>query len=67
MCIKNASVHETLKIIERMAGRKNISFIKNDEPAFIKAFKQKVGYKEGPTVDSKVNICCLIGTAFDYH
>ena len=38
-----------------MSGR-NVSFIKNDEPAFIKAFKQKTGYKEGPTVDTKVKM-----------
>jgi len=31
-----------------------IKYVKNEEPSFIKAFKQKVGYKEGPDVDSKV-------------
>lgn len=31
-----------------------ISYVKNEDPSFIKAFKQKTGYKEGPTVDSKV-------------
>lgn len=33
-----------------------ISYIQNDEPEFIKRFKQKVGYKEGPTVDTKVSV-----------
>nr|XP_022312356.1 uncharacterized protein KIAA1143 homolog [Crassostrea virginica] len=33
-----------------------ISYIQNDEPEFIKRFKQKVGYKEGPTVDTKREI-----------
>lgn len=31
-----------------------IAYVQNDEPDFIKKFKQKVGYKEGPTVDTKV-------------
>ncbi|XP_052229350.1 uncharacterized protein KIAA1143 homolog [Dreissena polymorpha] len=30
-----------------------ITYVKNEEPAFIKAFKQQTGYTEGPTVDSK--------------
>ncbi|WAR12269.1 K1143-like protein [Mya arenaria] len=30
-----------------------ISYVKNDDPAFIKAFKLKTGYKEGPTIDTK--------------
>ncbi|XP_048749419.1 uncharacterized protein KIAA1143 homolog isoform X2 [Ostrea edulis] len=30
-----------------------ISYVQNDEPDFIKKFKQRVGYKEGPTVDTK--------------
>lgn len=33
-----------------------IAYVQNDEPDFIKKFKQKVGYKEGPTVDTKVFI-----------
>ncbi|XP_062598697.1 uncharacterized protein KIAA1143 homolog [Saccostrea cucullata] len=30
-----------------------ISYVKDDEPDFIKKFKQRVGYKEGPTVNTK--------------
>ncbi|XP_061190718.1 uncharacterized protein KIAA1143 homolog [Saccostrea echinata] len=33
-----------------------ISYVKDDEPDFIKKFKQRVGYKEGPTVDTKREI-----------
>lgn len=33
-----------------------IAYVQNDEPDFIKKFKQKVGYKEGPTVDTKREI-----------
>jgi len=31
-----------------------VSYVKNEEPAFIKAFKQKAGYKEDPGIDAKV-------------
>lgn len=34
-----------------MAGK--ISYVKNEDPAFIKAFKQKAGYKEQPTLVAK--------------
>ena len=35
-------------------GKKNsVQCIKQDEPAFIRRFKQQVGYKEGPSVDDK--------------
>lgn len=35
-------------------GKKNsVQCIKTEEPAFIRRFKQQVGYKEGPTVDDK--------------
>jgi len=37
-----------------MSGKKGISYVQNDEPEFIKRFKQNVGYKEGPSVDTKV-------------
>lgn len=29
-------------------------FSKPEEPAFLKKIKEKIGYKEGPTVDTKV-------------
>ncbi|XP_077264525.1 uncharacterized protein KIAA1143 homolog [Temnothorax americanus] len=31
----------------------NISYIKPDEPKFLRELKEKIGYKEGPTVDTK--------------
>ncbi|KAL3859964.1 hypothetical protein ACJMK2_010142 [Sinanodonta woodiana] len=33
-------------------SKRNVTFTQ-DEPAFIKKFKEKVGYKEGPTTDTK--------------
>ncbi|XP_072754701.1 uncharacterized protein KIAA1143 homolog [Anoplolepis gracilipes] len=31
----------------------NISYIKPDEPKFLRELKEQIGYKEGPTVDTK--------------
>lgn len=31
-----------------------MSWVKPEEPSFLKKFKSDVGYKEGPTVDTKV-------------
>lgn len=31
-----------------------VSWVKPAEPSFLKKFKSDVGYKEGPTVDTKV-------------
>ena len=42
------------KIGAIMAGR-NVQYVKQDEPSFLKDFKQKVGYKEGPDINTKVN------------
>ena len=37
-------------------GKKNaVSFTKPPEPAFLRRIKEQMGYKEGPTVDTKVN------------
>lgn len=36
-----------------MSKRRNVQFVR-DEPSFIRQFKEKIGYKEGPTVDTKV-------------
>ena len=36
-----------------MSKKNSIQSIKREDPAFIRRFKQQVGYKEGPTVDSK--------------
>ena len=34
-------------------GKNKLEFIKQDTPKFLRDFKAKVGYKEGPTVDTK--------------
>uniref|UniRef100_T1HD91 DUF4604 domain-containing protein n=1 Tax=Rhodnius prolixus TaxID=13249 RepID=T1HD91_RHOPR len=34
-------------------SKKNVSYIKPQEPAFLARLKKQVGYKEGPTVDTK--------------
>jgi len=36
-----------------MNQKRNVSWIKPAEPSFLKKFKSDVGYKEGPTVDTK--------------
>ncbi|XP_063054790.1 uncharacterized protein KIAA1143 homolog [Engraulis encrasicolus] len=36
-----------------MNSKRNVSWIKPAEPSFLKKFKSDVGYKEGPTVDTK--------------
>lgn len=33
----------------------SVAFIKPDEPKFLRDLKIQAGYKEGPTVDTKVN------------
>lgn len=38
-----------------MNSKRNVSWIKPAEPSFLKKFKSDVGYKEGPTVDTKVS------------
>ncbi|XP_031828396.1 uncharacterized protein KIAA1143 isoform X2 [Nomia melanderi] len=34
----------------------NVSYIKPDEPKFLRELKEQVGYKEGPTIDTKREI-----------
>ncbi|KAJ8041615.1 hypothetical protein HOLleu_12485 [Holothuria leucospilota] len=34
-------------------GRQSIDYVKPKEPSFLAKFKREIGYKEGPTVDSK--------------
>ncbi|CAN2389653.1 Domain of unknown function (DUF4604), partial [Pristimantis euphronides] len=36
-----------------MSKRNQVSYVKPTEPSFLRKFKQDVGYKEGPTVDTK--------------
>lgn len=33
--------------------KRNVAFIKPEEPAFLKRIKDQIGYKEGPSVDTK--------------
>lgn len=35
-------------------SKRNITYVKPEEPSFLKKLKLQVGYKEGPTVDTKV-------------
>lgn len=35
-------------------SKRNIAYIKPQEPSFLRKIKEQVGYKEGPTVDTKV-------------
>jgi len=39
-----------------MAGKsgRNVTYTVQEEPAFIKRFKEKIGYKEDPGIDEKV-------------
>ncbi|XP_043575500.1 uncharacterized protein KIAA1143 homolog [Chiloscyllium plagiosum] len=36
-----------------MSKRSNVSYVKPAEPAFLRKFKEDVGYKSGPTVETK--------------
>ncbi|XP_068092422.1 uncharacterized protein KIAA1143 homolog [Hyperolius riggenbachi] len=36
-----------------MSKRNQVSYVKPSEPSFLTKFKKDVGYKEGPTVDTK--------------
>lgn len=38
-----------------MSKRNQVSYVRPAEPAFLSRFKRRVGYREGPTVDTKVN------------
>lgn len=37
----------------------NVSYIKPGEPKFLRELKEQIGYKEGPTVDTKVQFNTL--------
>ncbi|XP_062056687.1 uncharacterized protein KIAA1143 homolog isoform X1 [Lepus europaeus] len=36
-----------------MSKRNQVSYVKPAEPAFLSRFKQRIGYQEGPTVETK--------------
>lgn len=35
-------------------SKRNIAYIKPQDPSFLAKLKQEIGYKEGPNVDTKV-------------
>ena len=41
-----------------MSKKNAVAFVKPPEPAFLTAFKKKAGFKEGPSVDTKVGPIC---------
>lgn len=43
-----------------MSKKGNVSWVKPAEPSFLKKFKNDVGFKEGPTVETKVSVL-LVG------
>lgn len=49
------SLVENVVLNRKIMSRKkhNISYIKPDEPKFLRELKEQIGYKEGPTVDTK--------------
>lgn len=51
-----------------MSSKKaNICCVKPPEPSFLTEIKKKVGYKEGPTLEDKVNSEILfVQVPFDY-
>ncbi|EHH16449.1 hypothetical protein EGK_11732 [Macaca mulatta] len=36
-----------------MSKRKQVSYVRPAEPAFLARFKERVGYREGPTIETK--------------
>lgn len=38
-----------------MSKRNLVSYVRPAEPAFLSRFKERVGYQEGPTVETKVS------------
>lgn len=38
-----------------MSKKNSITYIKPEEPSFLKKLKAQIGYKEGPTVETKVS------------
>jgi len=41
---------------QTMSKKNAISYVKNEPPAFIQKFKEKIGYKEEPDVNAKVTL-----------
>lgn len=38
-----------------MSKRNQVSYVRPAEPAFLARFKERIGYEEGPTVETKVS------------
>lgn len=36
--------------------KRNVAFIKPEEPSFLKKIKEQIGYREGPSIQDKVGI-----------
>ncbi|KAG7235482.1 hypothetical protein INR49_002617, partial [Caranx melampygus] len=60
MTVLQFPVSVNLLVFLRFAMNKNkasgVSWVKPSEPSFLKKFKNDVGYKEGPTVDTKRHV-----------
>lgn len=69
-CLWNISAGLSFKGLLRELSNMNknkasgVSWVKPEEPSFLKKFKKDVGYKEGPTVDTKVRVLQLFVLAW---
>lgn len=55
--VKQARLHYQASFcLDAMSKKGNVSWVKPAEPSFLKKFKEDVGFKEGPTVDTKVSV-----------
>uniref|UniRef100_A0A182IQK2 DUF4604 domain-containing protein n=1 Tax=Anopheles atroparvus TaxID=41427 RepID=A0A182IQK2_ANOAO len=50
--LKSSLVHSVCESFCNMSKR-NVAFIKPEEPSFLKKMKEQIGYKEGPSIDDK--------------
>lgn len=48
-----------------MSKRNNITYIKPADPKFLRQIKEQIGYKEGPTVETKVCVYYILPHKFD--
>lgn len=47
--------------------RNQVSYIKPNEPAFLRRLKQEAGYRDGPDIDTKVNIGIALHSVLCHH
>jgi len=45
-------------------SKRNITYVKPQEPSFLAKLKAEIGYKEGPTVETKVSSTGKASAAF---